>query len=81
MVINGRDDARPGDLEFEDRIKWTEDHIGSCARSANRSARRLSRSKDWALPKDRYQFIAAVCELVQALDEGAEFPLPDCRHV
>lgn len=68
-------DARPGDLEFEDRIKWTEDHIGQLRAIGEQIMRGDYHGlKDWALPKDRYQFIAAVCELVQALHEGPTFP-------
>ena len=66
--------ARPSDLDRAGRIKWTEDNLDLLRKIGNAV---LSRgdpaSIAWALPKDKYQFLAACAELVQALDTGPEF--------
>ena len=71
-------DPRPGDLDFEDRIVWTDENLGKLRDIGERIMRGDYRDshgfplKDGALAKDKYQFIAAVCELTQAL--SAEVP-------
>ena len=68
-------EPRPSDLEFEDRVAWTETNLEQLRAIGEAILRGDYRYLDnWEpLPKDRYQFIAACVELVQALDQGPEF--------
>jgi DNA-directed RNA polymerase, mitochondrial len=66
--------GRLSDLDLGARIAWTNDNlpllcqIGQAVLNGN-----APESVAWALPKDKYQFLAACAELVQALDKGPGF--------
>jgi DNA-directed RNA polymerase len=69
-------DKRPGELGFEGRIAWSDDEYNKTV--IRRVGEAVLRGDDpatikWALPKDRWQFMAACAEFVQALDEGPTF--------
>ena len=65
---------KPSNLDFDGRIAWTEHNLELLRKIGNVV---LSRGDPatiaWALPKDKYQFLAACCELAQALNIGPEF--------
>jgi DNA-directed RNA polymerase len=65
---------KPGKFGFDERIAWTDKNIDTL-RTVGEAVLRGDDPKtiEWALPKDRYQFIAACVELVQALDVGPDF--------
>ena len=68
-------EEKPGNLGLEQRIAWTDKHLGQL-RAVGELVLRGDDPKKiaWALPKkDRYQFVAACVELVQALHEVTEF--------
>jgi DNA-directed RNA polymerase len=65
---------KPGELNFGARIAWTETNLPTLRRIGEA----VLRGDDpatiaWALPNDRYQFLAACVELVQALNAGPDF--------
>jgi DNA-directed RNA polymerase len=67
-------DEKPSKFGFDERIAWTDSNL----ELLRRIGEAVLRGDDpatiaWALPKDRYQFIAACVELVQALDAGPDF--------
>jgi DNA-directed RNA polymerase len=67
---------KPSNFGFEERIKWTGDNLDLLRKIGNAVLNRDDPSPlDWALRSidDKYQFLAACCELVQALDQGPDF--------
>jgi DNA-dependent RNA polymerase len=65
-------EPRPGDLDLEGRIAWTDDNLPLLCQIGE-AVERADVTIAWALPKDRYQFAAACVELVQAMRKGTDF--------
>ena len=67
-------EEKPGRLAFDDRVAWTDTHLGQLRAIGDAVLRGDDPAKlAWALPGDRYQFIAACVELAQALKAGPDF--------
>jgi Autographiviridae RNA polymerase len=66
---------KPSKLDRKGRIAWTDANLDTLRSIGEAVLRRDEPAKlAWALPKsDRYQFLAACVELVQALNEGPDF--------
>ena len=72
---------KPSELDLDGRIAWTEDNLELLRKIGNAVLRRDDLARlDWVLRddknkylKEKYQFLAACCELTQALDRGPEF--------
>jgi DNA-directed RNA polymerase len=62
---------KPGRLGLDGRVAWTDANIETLRQTGEAVLR--GEPIEYALPKDRYQFLAACVELVQALNEGPSF--------
>jgi DNA-directed RNA polymerase, mitochondrial len=72
--VAGTAGGKPRKLGHYDRIKWTDANLEKLCAVGRAVLRRDDPATiDWALPKDRYQFLAACVELAQAIDEGPTF--------
>ena len=68
------DNPKPGALNARGRIEWTDANLDKLCDIGRAVMRRDDPATlAWALPKDPYQFLAACCELAQAIDKGPEF--------
>jgi DNA-directed RNA polymerase len=64
---------KPSNLDLDGRIAWTDANLGLLREIGEAVLRREAMKFAWALPDDPYQFLAACCELAQALDKGPDF--------
>jgi DNA-directed RNA polymerase len=65
---------KPGALHTAGRLKWTEDNLEKLCEIGRAVLRRDEpKTLAWAMPKEKYQFLAACVELVQAVEKGPKF--------